>query len=325
LEWTLSHPEQQYLDLIRRIVEKGSHRIDRTKVGTRALFGVQCRFDLSDGTLPILTTKKVLWQAALKELLWFLKGETNIRPLLQEGVTIWTDWPLAKYRKATGSEITQKEFEARIVEDEAFAAEWGDLGPVYGKQWRRWRDYEGGEIDQVAGALNLIGHDPYSRRIIIEGWNVAELSKMALTPCHKSYQFFVTPSHEMYGEEGEHGLLNSEHLFGDRKRLHLLMSQRSTDSVLGLPFNWTTSAFLLHMMAHQADMDVGELVWQSADTHVYDNHHDAVATQLSRQPKARFPRIAFKRKPDDIFSYRFEDFEVIGYDHHPFIKAEVAV
>ncbi len=320
----MSHPEQQYLDLISKIVAKGSQRIDRTKVGTRALFGVQCRFDLSDGTLPILTTKKVLWQAALKELLWFLKGETNIRPLLQEGVTIWTDWPLAKYRKATGHDIAQKEFEAKIVEDADFASEWGDLGPVYGKQWRRWRDYEGGEIDQVAGALNLIGHDPYSRRIIIEGWNVAELSQMALTPCHKSYQFFVTPSDVVYGENGELGGDTSVSLFG-RKRLHLLMSQRSTDCYLGLPFNWTTSAFLLHMMAHQADMDVGELVWQSADTHIYDNHHDAVATQIAREPKGPFPKIAFKCKPDDIFSYKFEDFEVVGYDHHPFIKADVAV
>jgi thymidylate synthase len=320
----MQHPEKQYLRLIENIVKNGSPRTDRTKVGTRALFGVQCRFDLSEGDLPILTTKKVLWQAALKELLWFLKGETNIRPLLQEGVSIWTDWPLAKYRKATGDDIAQKEFEARIVEDEAFAAEWGDLGPVYGKQWRRWRDYEGGEIDQVAGALNLIGHDPYSRRIIIEGWNVAELSKMALTPCHKSYQFFVTPSEERYGANGEYGGEYNSHLKG-RKRLHLLMVQRSSDTILGVPFNWTTSSFLLHMMAHQADMDVGEFVWQSADTHVYDNHHDAVATQLARQPKADFPKIAFKRKPADIFSYKFDDFEVVGYDHHPFIKADVAV
>lgn len=320
----MSHPEQQYLDLIGRIVAKGSHRIDRTKVGTRALFGVQCRFDLSDGTLPILTTKKVLWQAALKELLWFLKGETNIRPLVKEGVTIWTDWPLAKYRKETGHEIGRKEFEARIAEDEDFAAKWGDLGPVYGKQWRRWRDYEGGEIDQVSNALSLIGHDPYSRRIIIEGWNVAELSKMALTPCHKSYQFFVTPSEERYGADGEFGGDNKPELSG-RRRLHLLLVQRSADAILGCPFNWATSAFLLHMMAHQADMDVGELVWQSADTHVYDNHHDAVATQTAREPKGPFPKIAFKRKPEDLFSYKFEDFEVIGYDHHPFIKAEVAV
>jgi thymidylate synthase len=303
----LSHPEQQYLDLIHKIVLLGSHRIDRTKVGTRALFGVECRFDLSDGSLPILTTKKVLWQAALKELLWFLKGETNIRPLLQEGVSIWTDWPLAKYRKATGHDIAQKEFEAKIVQDEAFAAEWGDLGPVYGKQWRRWRDYDGGEIDQVAEAVRLIKNDPYSRRIIIEGWNVAELKHMALTPCHKSYQFFVNRT------------ANGAH------RLNLLLSQRSTDTILGCPFNWTASALFLHMMAQQCDMEVGEFVWHSADTHVYDNHHDAVATQLARQPKGPFPKLAFNRKPEDIFSYKFEDFEIVGYDHHPFIKADVAV
>ncbi len=310
----MSHPEYQYLNLIRNIVENGSHRIDRTRVGTRALFGVECRFDLSDGSIPILTTKKVLWQAALKELLWFLKGETNIRPLLLEGVTIWTDWPLAKYRKATGLNITQKAFETRIVEDEAFAAEWGDLGPVYGKQWRRWQDYDGGEIDQVAAAVDLIKNDPYSRRIIIEGWNVAELKSMALTPCHKSYQFFVSDSS------------NSDKASPDcRKTLSLLMVQRSTDTLLGCPFNWVTSSILLHMMAHQCDMDIGEFVWQSADTHVYDNHHDAVATQLSREPKAPFPKLVFKRKPEDIFSYKFEDFEIVDYDHHPFIKAEVAV
>jgi thymidylate synthase len=303
----MTHLEHQYLDLIRKIVVEGSHRIDRTKVGTRALFGVECRFDLSDGTLPILTTKKVLWQAALKELLWFLKGETNIRPLLQEGVSIWTDWPLAKYRKATGSDIGQKEFEARIIEDADFAIEWGDLGPVYGKQWRRWRDYDGGEIDQVAEAVRLLRQDPFSRRIIIEGWNVAELKYMALTPCHKSYQFFV--------EETEAG----------NRRLSMLMSQRSSDVYIGVPFNWTSSALFLHMMAHQCDMEVGDFVWQSADTHIYDNHHDAVATQLSRQPKGPFPKLAFKRKPDDIFSYKFEDFDVIGYDYHPFIKADVAV
>ena len=320
----MSHPEYQYLNLIRNIVENGSHRIDRTKVGTRALFGVECRFDLSDGSIPILTTKKVLWQAALKELLWFLKGETNIRPLLLEGVTIWTDWPLAKYRKATGLNITQKAFETRIVEDEAFAAEWGDLGPVYGKQWRRWQDYDGGEIDQVAAAVDLIKNDPYSRRIIIEGWNVAELKSMALTPCHKSYQFFVTSSTEPYGKNRDRGNDDNQGVH-KKNRLHLLMSQRSSDVYLGAPFNFLTSSIFLHMMAHQCDMEVGEFVWQSADTHIYDNHHDAVATQLAREPKGPFPKLVFKRKPEDIFSYKFEDFEIVGYDHHPFIKAEVAV
>lgn len=302
----MNHPEQQYLDLIRDVVEKGSHRVDRTQVGTRALFGVQCRFDLSDGSLPVLTTKKVLWQAAVKELLWFLKGETNIRPLLQEGVSIWTAWPLDKYRKATGSDISQKEFEARIIEDEAFALEWGDLGPVYGKQWRRWKAYDGTEIDQVAKAVDLIRNDPFSRRIIIEGWNVAELHQMALTPCHKSYQFFV-----------------SEDSGG--KRCSLRVDQRSADCGLGIPFNFVGAGVFLHMMAQQCDMEIGDFVWQGGDVHVYDNHHEAVATQLARTPKAPFPKLVIKRRPKDIFSYRLEDFELVGYDPHPFIKAEVAV
>ncbi|MDW9478986.1 thymidylate synthase [Sinorhizobium meliloti] len=303
-----NHPERQYLDLIRNIVERGSPRTDRTQVGTRALFGVQCRFDLSGGKLPILTTKKVLWEAALKELLWFLSGDTNIRPLLQQDVHIWTEWPLKKYRQATGKEISRREFEALVVEDEDFAAKWGDLGPVYGKQWRRWKAYDGTEIDQVSKAVDLIRNDPFSRRIIIEGWNVAELHLMALTPCHKSYQFFV-----------------EENINGGRRRLSILLGQRSSDVCLGVPFNWVTSSIFLHMMAQQCDMEVGDFVWQSADTHVYDNHHDAVATQLSRQPKAPFPTLNIKRKPEDILSYRFEDFEVLGYDHHPFIRAEVAV
>jgi thymidylate synthase len=307
-ETNLSHPEQQYLDLLARIVASGSPRTDRTKVGTRAVFGAECRFDLSDGTVPLVTTKKVLWQAALKELLWFLSGETNIRPLVLEGVTIWTDWPLAKYRKETGDGITRKDFEARIVEDEEFAARWGDLGPVYGKQWRRWRDYDGGEIDQVAIAVDLIKNDPFSRRIIIEGWNVAELKQMALTPCHKSYQFFV--------EEGQNG---------GRRRLSLLMSQRSSDVFLGVVWNHFSASCFLHMMAHQCDMEPGEFIWHSADTHVYDNHLEAAAIQLSRTPQAPFPKLAIKRKPEDIFSYKFEDFEVVGYEYQPFIKADVAV
>ena len=300
------HPEQQYIDLLQKTVQLGSKRIDRTKVGTRAIFGTQLRFDISDGTIPIMTTKKVFWAAALKELLWFLTGETNIRSLLQEGVTIWTDWPLKKYREETGNDISQKDFEVRILEDEQFALTWGDLGPVYGKQWRRWKDYQGGEIDQVARAVDLIRNDPFSRRIIIEGWNVAELSQMALTPCHKTYQFFVKQNNE-----GE-------------LELSLLMSQRSTDLFLGCPFNLCSSAFFLHMMAHQCDLKVGEFVWQSADTHVYENHLDAVATQIAREPMP-FPKLNFKRRPDGIFSYKFEDFEVLDYEHHAFIRGEVAV
>lgn len=319
----MRHPEHQYLDVLRHISETGDIRVDRTKVGTRAVFGVQCRFDLSDGTVPVLTTKMVSWKSALKELLWFLSGETNIRPLLEQKVTIWTDWPLAKYRRETGDQISQKDFETRIVEDEAFAAAWGDLGPVYGKQWRKWRDYDGGEIDQVAKAVELIRNDPFSRRIIIEGWNVSELHLMALTPCHKTYQFVCSNINNLCLFDGVTERVASAQPF--RKRLSLILNQRSSDFVLGVPFNWVTGSIFLHMMAHQSDMEPGELIWQSADTHTYLNHGEAIATQLSREPKAAFPKLVIKRKPEDIFSYRFEDFELVGYDHHPAIKADVAV
>lgn len=301
----MPHPEKQYLELLRTVASDGSPRVDRTKVGTRAVFGAQCRFDLSEGVVPILTTKKVLWKAALKELLWFLSGETNIAPLLREGVTIWTDWPLARYRKETGDGIEQAEFEKRLVECPRFAEKWGDLGPVYGKQWRRWRDYDGGEIDQVSRAVEMIRKDPYSRRIIIEGWNVAELHLMALTPCHKTYQFFV-----------------SEAPCGER-RLSLLMSQRSVDMFLGLPFNLASCGFFLNMMAQQCDMRPGELIWQAGDTHVYDNHHEAVSEQLARSPLP-WPTLSLRRA-DSILDYRFEDFEVVDYRCHGAIKAPVAV
>ena len=189
------HWEWQYLDLMRHIWEQGDERVDRTGIGTRSVFGPQLRFDLSDGRVPLLTTKRVFWKAAAREMLWFLTGETNIRPLLQQGVTIWSDWPLAKYRKATGEDVSQQAFEKRIVEDEAFAKHWGDLGPVYGKQWVDWPTYEptgegayraGPGINQVAQVIESLRNNPGGRRHIIEGWNVAELDRMALPPCHKT-------------------------------------------------------------------------------------------------------------------------------------------
>lgn len=195
-----AHWEWQYLALMRRIREEGDERPDRTGVGTRALFGTMLRFDLAGGRVPLLTTKRVYWKAAAREMLWFLAGETNIRPLLEQGVTIWSDWPLARYRRETGEVIGQEAFEQRIVEDTTFAARWGDLGPVYGKQWVDWATYEpagaglyrrGSGIDQVARVIESLRADPCGRRHIIEGWNVAELDQMALPPCHKTYQFHV--------------------------------------------------------------------------------------------------------------------------------------
>jgi thymidylate synthase len=309
------HPEQAYLDLLDRVWREGSPRRDRTGVGTRALFGQTLRFDLSDGSVPLLTTKRVSWKNIVRELLWFLDGGTNIRPLLQQNVTIWTDWPLAKYRRETSEEISQEAFEARIVADEAFAERWGDLGPVYGAQWRHWprfvpTDVEGEEglyrrdadgIDQIARLVRDIRHNPTSRRLIFTGWNVAELDGMALPPCHMTYQYFVS--------EG---------------RLSGLLHQRSCDVGLGLPYNLMDGALLIRMLAQQCDLQPGEFVWVGGDTHVYDNHGDLVHEQLSRVPRP-WPKLSFARKPASMLDYRLEDFVIEGYEPHPAISAPIAV
>tara|TARA_E500000305_G_scaffold105813_1_gene103652 strand:- start:608 stop:1594 length:987 start_codon:yes stop_codon:yes gene_type:complete len=308
------HYEWQYLDLMRRIWEEGDERIDRTGVGTRSIFGTMLRFDLADGAVPLLTTKRVFWKSAAREMLWFLTGETNIRPLLQQGVTIWSDWPLKKYRQATGEDISQEEFEARIVDDESFARLWGDLGPVYGKQWVDWPTYQYGPdgkytmgpgINQVAQVVESLKSNPGSRRHIIEGWNVAELDRMALPPCHKTYQFHVA------GESGQ-------------ARLNCLLYQRSCDVALGLPFNLFGAALLTRMIADQTGLQPGELIWTGGDTHLYLNHADLVNEQLSREP-AGHPRLAITRHAKSIFDYRFEDFEVSDYAPQSTIRAPVAV
>jgi thymidylate synthase len=314
LDSAADHYELQYLELMRAIWEEGDERIDRTGVGTRALFGTQLRFDISDGRIPLLTTKRVYWKPALREMLWFLTGETNIRPLLQQGVTIWSDWPLAKYRDETGENIVQKEFEARIVANEEFAAKWGDLGPVYGKQWVDWPTYDlvtgnlyhkGRGINQVAQVIESLRSNPGSRRHIIEGWNVAELDRMALPPCHKTYQFHVA------GAKGN-------------ERLSCVLYQRSCDVALGLPFNLVGATVLTRMLAEQAGYEAGQLIWMGGDTHLYLNHVELVDEQLSREPSGD-PRLEIVRKPDSIFDYRFEDFTVTGYEPQGAIKAQVAV
>lgn len=304
------HWEWQYLDLMRHIWDHGDERIDRTGVGTRSIFGPQIRFDLSGGHVPLLTTKRVFWKAAAREMLWFLTGNTNIRPLLQEGVTIWSDWPLAKYRRDTGEDISQSDFQEAIVSDEAFALQWGDLGPVYGKQWIDWPTYEpagdgiyrsGPGINQVAELVAGLRSNPGGRRHIIEGWNVAELDRMALPPCHKTYQFHV-----------------------GRGRLNCLLFQRSCDVALGLPFNLFGAALLTRMIAAQAGLEPGELVWTGGDTHLYLNHGDLVAEQLSREPDGA-PVLDLVNVPESIFAYRFEDFSVRDYDPQGAIRAPVAV
>ena len=307
---TGDHPESQYLDLMRRIWEDGDERVDRTGVGTRSVFGATLRFDLSDGRMPLLTTKRVYWKTATREFLWFLTGDTNIRALCAQGVGIWTDWPLDRYCRATGSTISRAAFSRRIVEEEAFADEWGDLGPVYGKQWVDWATYEptddglfkaGRGINQVAQVVESLCANPGSRRHIVEGWNVAELDAMALPPCHKTYQFHVA-----------NGKLNG------------LLYQRSCDVALGLPFNLWSAALLVRMLAQQCDLEPGELVWMGGDVHLYLNHAALVEEQLSRTPAGE-PRLEIVRNPPSMFDYRIEDFEVTGYHPAAPISAPIAV
>ncbi len=305
------HWEWQYLELMRRIWEQGDERVDRTGVGTRSLFGVQLRFDLADGKMPLLTTKRVFWKTASREFLWFLTGDTNIRALCAQGVEIWTDWPLDRYRRETGEQIARADFSQRIVADADFAARWGDLGPVYGKQWVDWPVYEpAGDglyrkraegVNQIAELVESLKRNPGSRRHIVEGWNVAELHAMSLPPCHKTYQFHVAGN-----------------------RLNGLLYQRSCDLGLGFAFNFWSLALFTRMLAQQCGLEPGEVVWMGADVHLYLNHAPLVEEQLSRTPSGE-ARLEIARVPETIFDYRIEDFIVSGYEPQAHISAPVAV
>lgn len=304
------HWEWQYLDLMRQIWEQGDERVDRTGVGTRSVFGTQIRFDLAGGAMPLVTTKRIYWKTAAREFLWFLTGETNIRPLVLQGVKIWNEWPHANYVKATGDAISVEAFAERITEDADFAAQWGDLGPVYGKQWVDWPVYVpvGGDlykrdtgINQVAQVVDSLRHNPGSRRHIVEGWNVAELDQMSLPPCHKTYQFHV-----------------------GNGRLNCALYQRSCDVALGLPFNLFGAALFTRLLAQQCDLEPGELVWMGGDTHLYLNHAELVEAQLSRVPAGQ-PTMTIARRPDSIFSYTIDDFAVLDYAPQAHISAPVAV
>jgi thymidylate synthase len=307
----MPHYEEQYLTLMRRIWETGTVQRDRTGVGTRALFGATMRFSLADDAIPLLTTKRVYWKTAAREMLWFLTGNTNIRPLLEQKVKIWTDWPLDRYRRATGIAISQDDFEQRIIDDADFAEKWGDLGPVYGAQWVNWPRYEAAEnglflrsekgIDQVSLLVESLKSNPGSRRHIIEGWNVAELDQMALPPCHKTYQFHVAD-----------GVLSC------------ILFQRSCDLGLGFAFNAFSAALLTRMLAAVCGYQAGELIWQGGDVHLYLNHAPLVEEQLSRTPSGA-PKLKLLRTADSIFDYRIEDFEVVDYHPQAHISAPVAV
>lgn len=305
-----NHPEWQYLELMRQIWERGSQRVDRTGIGTRSICGAQLRYDLGGGAMPLLTTKRVYWKTATREMLWFLTGETNIRPLVLQGVKIWNEWPHARYIEESGENISLDDFVARIADDENFANRWGDLGPVYGKQWVDWPTYryrkdglyeKGDGINQVAQVVDSLRNNPGSRRHIIEGWNVAQIDQMALPPCHKTYQF---------------------HVAGDR--LNCVLYQRSCDVALGLPFNLWSAALLLRMIAQQTGLEPGELVWMGGDVHLYLNHEHLILEQLSREPSGN-PSLEIVRKPETIFDYQIDDFVVHDYAPQAPIKAPVAV
>ncbi len=264
---------------MRLVATTGVAKGDRTGTGTTSVFGHQMRFDLSRG-FPLITTKKIFWKAVVLELLWFLRGDSNARWLQERGVTIWDEW----------------------------AAPDGDLGPVYGVQWRSWPTPDGGHIDQIAEVVQQLKTNPDSRRIIVSAWNVAELSKMALMPCHALFQFYVAPATAA----------------GGRGRLSCQLYQRSADIFLGVPFNIASYALLTHMLAQQCDLDVGDFIWTGGDCHIYDNHREQVALQLMREPRP-CPTLQINRRPASIFDYAFEDFTLLGYDPHPLIKAPVAV
>ncbi|MGN0282026.1 MAG: thymidylate synthase [Prevotella sp.] len=263
---------KQYLDLLKRILGEGTQKGDRTGTGTISIFGNQMRFNLEDG-FPLLTTKKLHLKSIIHELLWFLNGDTNVRYLQEHGVRIWNEWADAD----------------------------GELGPVYGHQWRSWPDYNGGTIDQIANVVNLLKHNPDSRRMIVSAWNVAEVDSMALPPCHTMFQFYVANG-----------------------RLSLQLYQRSADTFLGVPFNIASYALLLQMMAQVTGFKAGDFIHTTGDTHLYLNHLDQARLQLTREPR---PLPVMKINPDvkDIFSFRYEDFQLEGYDPWPHIKAEVSV
>jgi len=263
---------QQYLDLMRHVRDTGTRKDDRTGTGTLSVFGYQMRFDLAHG-FPMVTTKKLHTRSIIHELLWFLNGDTNVGYLNDNKVSIWDEW----------------------------ADENGDLGPVYGAQWRSWPTPDGGQVDQLAEVLDTLRNNPDSRRIIVSAWNVAELDKMALMPCHALFQFYVADG-----------------------KLSCQLYQRSADIFLGVPFNIASYALLTHMVAQQTGLKVGDFVWTGGDCHLYMNHLEQVEQQLSRETLP-LPTLSIQRKPESISDYRFDDFEILNYEFHPHISAPVAI
>ncbi len=296
VEW--SDNMQQYLQLCQDVLAKGQTRTDRTNTGTISIFGYQSRYDLTAG-FPLLTTKKVNFKAVALELLWFLSGSTNIQPLVKENVRIWNEWPYERYKLSPDYQgETLAEYVERIKIDDVFALKHGDLGPVYGKQWRNFQG-----VDQISELIKGLKTNPYSRRHIVNAYNPAELTNMALPPCHAFFQFYVS---------------------ADGKRLSCQLYQRSADIFLGVPFNIASYALLLMMVAEVTGYEPYEFVHTLGDAHIYLNHLDQINLQLSREPRP-LPTLKFKRSVSDIFEFTYEDFELIGYDPHPYIPGAIAV
>ena len=289
---------KQYLELCRHIMENGELREDRTGTGTRSCFGYQMRIDMREG-FPLLTTKKVFFKGIAKELLWFISGSTNIQPLVKNNVKIWNEWPYEKYKKSSHyMNETLDEFIEKIKTDDEFARQFGELGPVYGHQWR---DFFG--VDQLDELIHHLKEDPFSRRHIISAWNPAQLKEMALPPCHAFMQFYVS---------------------ADKKYLSCQLYQRSADVFLGVPFNIASYALFTHMIAQVCGYEAKEFVHTFGDVHIYMDHFDQIEMQLAREPK-KLPKLKMNPNVKSIYDFKYEDFEIIDYDPWPAIKGKVSV
>lgn len=303
--------DAQYLALLKHLLDRGTEKADRTGTGTKSVFGYQMRFDLNEG-FPLLTTKKVFTKGIIHELLWFLAGDSNIKYLVDNDVHIWDEWPFQAYLKKQGLEAQfpmyqeawldkKKEYIAKIKEDPVFAQEWGNLGPVYGYQWRHWTGSDGTAHDQIKSLIEQIQKNPNSRRHIVCAWNVADVSKMALPPCHCLFQFYVADG-----------------------KLSCQLYQRSADVFLGVPFNIASYSLMTHMIAQVCGLRVGDFVHTFGDTHLYLNHLEQAKEQLAREPKA-LPTLKLNPAVKDLFAFKFEDIVIENYDPHPTIKAPIAV
>jgi len=313
---------QQYIDLCKHVLEHGTRKSDRTQTGTTSVFGYQMRFDLQKG-FPLLTTKRVAFRLVASELLWFIKGDSNIRYLLEHNNNIWNEWAFERWTKSEdykGPDMTDfgrrslhdeafaaeyeeqmEKFKQRILQDDDFAKEYGELGDVYGKQWRAWKTTTGETIDQLKDVIETIKTNPSSRRLIVSAWNPEDVPTMALPPCHTMFQFYVLDG-----------------------KLSCQLYQRSGDIFLGIPFNIASYALLTHLVAHECGLEVGEFIHTLGDAHIYDNHIEQVTEQLSREPKS-LPELKLNKAVQSVFDFEMDDIVIEGYDPHPPIKAPVAV